>query len=79
MQRKYYNDEVKELLGGKDSRELIREMLQQMPWSVQPLPDKYLNTLDSRRKREPVQISGRFGKELPRIWQTPDSKLLQEH
>ena len=39
QQREYYNSEVKQLLGDRTSNDMVTELLQQMPWALQPLPE----------------------------------------
>ena len=44
QQREYYNAEVRSILGNKDSKSVVLDLLKQLPWAVQPLPEEHVNT-----------------------------------
>ena len=56
--REYYNSEVQELLGAKDSSSAIMKMLRAMPWALQRLPE------NAHTKHSP-QLSTRTANTVP--------------
>ena len=44
QQREYYNDEVRSILGNRDSKQVVLELLRQLPWAIQPLPEEHVDT-----------------------------------
>jgi len=41
MLRDYYNTEVSELLNGSSTNDIIRDIMCNMPWALQPLPEEH--------------------------------------
>ena len=56
VQHEYYNSEVKQLLGDRTSNDMVTELLQQMPWALQPLPEEYVHNSTESNKRQAVSV-----------------------